>query len=158
MLLRLILKNFLSFNSEMQFDMFPNIKRTQLSNHIYTKLHSIPLLKQAAIYGSNGAGKSNLVKALEFLRAFALDKDFIKNIELEKFTYLLKENAGKEPVSLAVEFDYQEHLYFYEIEVNKKSVIKENLYESFPKDGNLEMIDIRKEPANGKLHLSVLCF
>ena len=91
MLLRVILKNFLSFDSEMQFDMFPNMKRTQLSNHIYTELCDINILKQAAIYGSNGAGKSNLVKALEFIRAFALDKDFIKSIELEKFYFLLKE-------------------------------------------------------------------
>ena len=56
-------------------------------NHIYTALCDVPLLKQAAIYGSYGAGKSNIVKALEFLRAFALAKDFTKNIELEKFFY-----------------------------------------------------------------------
>ena len=89
MLLRLILKNFLSFDDEVQFDMFPNMKRTQLTNHIYTDLCDVPLLKQAAIYGSNGAGKSNIVKALEFLRAFALDKDFAKTLELGKFFFLL---------------------------------------------------------------------
>lgn len=74
MLLRLILKNFLSFDDEVQFDMFPNMKRTQLANHVYTHLCDVPLLKQAAIYGQNGAGKSNIVKALEFLRAFALNQ------------------------------------------------------------------------------------
>ena len=89
MLLRLILKNFLSFDDEVQFDMFPNMKRNQLTNHIYTDLCDVPLLKQAAIYGSNGAGKSNIVKALEFLRAFALDKDFAKTLELGKFFFLL---------------------------------------------------------------------
>ena len=36
MILRVILKNFLSFNDEVQFDMFPNMKRTTLSNHITT--------------------------------------------------------------------------------------------------------------------------
>ena len=82
MILRLILKNFLSFDDEAQFDMFPNLKRTQLANHVYTGLCDVPLLKQAAIYGSNGAGKSNVVKAMEFLRAFALDKDFAKNLKL----------------------------------------------------------------------------
>ena len=30
MILRVILKNFLSFNDEVQFDMFPNMKRTGL--------------------------------------------------------------------------------------------------------------------------------
>lgn len=140
MLLRVILKNFLSFDSEMQFDMFPNMKRTQLLNHVYIEPYDIPVLKLAAIYGANGAGKSNLVKALEFLRAFALEKDFLKNLILEKFCYLLKENAGKEPVTLAVEFEYMKRFFFYEIELLEKSVMKEGLYESFPKEERLDMI------------------
>ena len=35
MLLRLILKNFLSFNGLEQFELFPNHKRSTHSNHIY---------------------------------------------------------------------------------------------------------------------------
>lgn len=145
MLLRVIIKNFLSFDDEVQFDMFPNMKRTQLPNHVYTQQCDIPLLKQAAIYGSNGAGKSNLVKALEFLRAFALDKDFAKNIEIGKFFYLLKENTTKEPISLSVEFEQQKRFFFYEIELTEKYVAKEGLYESFPKEGKLDLIFERKK-------------
>ena len=143
MLLRVLLKNFLSFDDEVQFDMFPNLKRTTLQGHIYTDC-DVPLLKQAAIYGSNGAGKSNLVKALEFLRAFALNKDFAKNVELNKFCYLLKPDAGKDPVSLAVEFEQQQRFFFYEIELTDKYVEKEGLYESFPKEGRLDLIYERK--------------
>lgn len=145
MLLRVIIKNFLSFDDEVQFDMFPNMKRTQLGCHIYTKLCDVPLSKQAAIYGSNGAGKSNLVKALEFLRAFALDKDFSKNIELGKFFYLLKKDATQDPISLSIEFEYQKKFFFYEIELSEKFVIKEGLYESFPRENRLEMIYERKK-------------
>ncbi len=57
MILRVILKNFLSFNDEVQFDMFPNMKRTTLSNHITMLNEKLPVLKMAAIYGANGAGK-----------------------------------------------------------------------------------------------------
>jgi len=145
MLLRVILKNFLSFDDEVQFDMFPNMKRTHLTNHVYTGLCDVPLLKQAAIYGSNGAGKSNLIKALEFLRAFALNKDFAKNIELGKFHYMLKPKAGKEPISLAVEFEQQKRFFFYEIEITEKNVAKEALYESFPKESRLDLIYNRKK-------------
>lgn len=143
MLLRVILKNFLSFDDEMQFDMFPNIRKTQLSEHIYTKSHDIPILKQAAIYGANATGKSNLVKALEFLRTFVLDKDFIKNIELENFRYLLKENNDKRPISISIEFEYQKKFFFYEIEITEKK-IEENLYESLPIEGRLDVIYKRK--------------
>lgn len=144
MLLRLILKNFLSFDDEVQFDMFPNMKRTQLTNHIYTDLCDVPLLKQAAIYGSNGAGKSNIVKALEFLRAFALDKDFAKTLELGKFFFLLKKDAGKAPISLALEFETDKQFFFYELELTATSVAKEGLYESFPKEGKFDLVYERK--------------
>ncbi len=144
MLLRLIIKNFLSFDDEVQFDMFPNMKRTQLANHIYTGMCDVPLLKQAAIYGQNGAGKSNLVKALEFIRAFALNKDFAKSIEINKFFYLLKDNVNQEPISLSLEFEQNRHFFFYEIEIDTKKVVKEGLFESFPKEGRLDLIYERK--------------
>ena len=140
MLLRVILKNFLSFNEEVQFDMFPNTKRTSLAEHIKVIDDKLPVLKMAAIYGANGAGKSNLIKGLEFLRAFALDKNFARNIEVNKLYYLLKSDAGKEPMSLAVEFEQQKRFFFYEIELTDKYVAKEGLYESFPKDGRLDLI------------------
>lgn len=145
MLLRLIIKNFLSFDDEVQFDMFPNMKRTQMADHIYTDLCDVPVLKQTAIYGQNGAGKSNLVKALEFMRAFALDKDFIKSIEIDKFFYLLKDNASNDPVSLSLEFEQNKRFFFYEIEIGPKQVVKEGLYESFPKESRLDLVYERKE-------------
>ena len=145
MLLRLIIKNFLSFDDEVQFDMFPNMKRTQMADHIYTDLCDVPVLKQTAIYGQNGAGKSNLVKALEFMRAFALDKDFIKSIEIDKFFYLLKDNASNAPISLSLEFEQNKKFYFYEIEIGPKQVVKEGLYESFPKESRQDLVYERKE-------------
>ena len=145
MLLRLIIKNFLSFDDEVQFDMFPNMKRTQMADHIYTDLCDVPVLKQTAIYGQNGAGKSNLVKALEFIRAFALDKDFIKSIEIDKFFYLLKDNASNDPISLSLEFEQNKRFFFYEIEIGPKQVVKEGLYESFPKESKLDLVYERKE-------------
>ena len=144
MLLRLIIKNFLSFDDEVQFDMFPNMKRTQMADHIYTDLCDVPVLKQTAIYGQNGAGKSNLVKALEFMRAFALDKDFIKSIEIDKFFYLLKDNASNDPISLSLEFEQNKRFFFYEIEIGPKQVVKEGLYESFPKESKLDLVYERK--------------
>ena len=144
MMLRLILKNFLSFDEEVQFDMFPNMKRTSLSSHISMVASKLPMLKMAAIYGANGAGKSNLVKALEFIRAFALNKNFIKSIEIQKFFYLLKEDAMKEPMYLAVEFENQNKFFFYEMEISQKAIEKECLYETFPLEGKVESIFERK--------------
>ena len=144
MILRVILRNFLSFDDEVQFDMFPNMRRANLSHHIQSAAGKLPVLKMAAIYGSNGAGKSNLVKALEFIRAFALDKNFIRNIELQKFFYLLKEDAMKDPMYLAIEFESQNRFFFYEIELSQTSVARECLSETFPQEGRMERIFERK--------------
>jgi AAA15 family ATPase/GTPase len=55
----------MSFYGETEFDMFPNIKREKFSRHIYADM-AVPVLKQAAIYGANGSGKSNFIKAIVF--------------------------------------------------------------------------------------------
>lgn len=145
MILRVILKNFLSFDNEVQFDMFPNMKRTHLQNHIYTSLCDIPVLKQAAVFGPNGSGKSNLVKALEFVRAFVIDKNFISKIDLQKFFYLLKEDAMEEPLCIAIEFEFKKQFFFYEIEIAKKHITKECLWETFPLKGMMEIVFERKK-------------
>lgn len=144
MILRVIIKNFLSFDSEVQFDMFPNPKRTHLAEHIYATHGGVPVLKQAAIYGSNGVGKSNLVKALLFLREFATDKDFTRNIEVSKYFYLLKAEAAQRPLCIAVEYSVQKKYFLYEVEMSPKAVELERLCETFPKEGRMEMVYERK--------------
>ena len=104
MILRVILKNFLSFNDEVQFDMFPNMKRTTLSNHITMLDGKLPVLKMAAVYGANGAGKSNLLKGINFLKAIATNKNFLNGDSVGRYMFALKEDAGDEPIELAIEF------------------------------------------------------
>ena len=88
MLLRFKIKNFLSFYEETVFDMFPNIKREKFSHHIYTDM-TVPLLKQSAIYGANGSGKSNFIKAIAFLREFVIYDNFLNNIDLDNCFFQL---------------------------------------------------------------------
>lgn len=125
MILRVILKNFLSFYDETSFDMFPNPKRERFSSHIYQNMQ-VPVMKQAAIYGANGAGKSNLVKALIFLKGFTTIVDYFKNIEVEDYRFKLVED-NKSPMMLTIEF-FQERYYIYQLEVNGK--VSERLFVS----------------------------
>ncbi|MDD4515967.1 ATP-binding protein [Massilibacteroides sp.] len=126
MLLRFIIQNFRSFYSPVQFDMFPNPRRTSFPEHIIEG--KVPLLKQAAIYGANGSGKSNFIKALSFLKRFVTDKNFIKKDQLDKSKFRLIQGGNKEPISLIVEFFNAEQYYIYEIAINSESIEKEALY------------------------------
>ncbi len=71
MLIRFNVKNFLSFNTaekgnSEEFSMIAGKVRNK-KDHIYDD-GKIKLLKFAAIYGANAAGKSNMVKAMNFMR------------------------------------------------------------------------------------------
>ena len=79
MLLRIIFENFLSFNSPVEFDMFPNLKRTTLLSHVYDK-EKMPILKMSSIYGPNGAGKSNFIKGISFVRNFAVKSGYVEGL------------------------------------------------------------------------------
>jgi len=120
MLLRLKIKNFLSFNEETVFDMFPNPKRASFPNHIYSD-KKIPLLKQAAIYGANGAGKSNFVKALIFLRNFIIDEDFLKNITLDDYYFQLTDRVQK-TISFEVEFYTHGRYLVYSVDIDETTI------------------------------------
>lgn len=125
MLLRLIMKNFLSFYNETTFDMFPNPKREHFTGHIYTS-SVIPVLKEAAVYGSNASGKTNLIKAFQFLKFFVTDKDFHQRVDFDDYRYNLTSD-DKKPFELSVEF-VSGRTYIYKVEINGN--IDETLWES----------------------------
>ena len=71
MLIRFNVRNFLSFESRddgstEEFSMIAGKVRGK-KDHLYDD-GKIKLLKFAAVYGANAAGKSNLVKAMDFMR------------------------------------------------------------------------------------------
>ena len=120
MLLRLKIRNFLSFFEETVFDMFPNPKRASFPNHIYSDM-DVPLLKQAAIYGANGSGKSNFIKAIAFIKDFVTNENFLNNIDLDDYIFqLVKEKQSK--ISFEIEFFYKEKYFIYAVEIDKKTI------------------------------------
>lgn len=144
MILRIIVENFLSFREATQFDMFPNLKRTTFENHIY-KEREIPLLKQAAIYGANGSGKSNFIWAIEFIRKYVLDANFLNNISVSEYKHKLAASSEENPISLFVEFSTTENYYIYMIEISDSSIVNESLYLSGIGKRENELIFSRKE-------------
>jgi len=134
MFLRILLENFLSFDSAQQLDLFANNKRTSLSSHIYDVRQentSAPVLKQTAIYGANGSGKSNLVKAFSFAQSFALKRDFLNKENIGHYFFRLREAIPEKPLSLTLEFQTEKgNTYIYAFEINNSGVVTETLNES----------------------------
>lgn len=111
--------------------MFPNMRRDNFVHHIYN-IGTLPVLKEAAIYGANGAGKSNFVKALDFVKQFASEitsqeKLWLKNWYLEN-RFRLPIIESDKPIGFLVEFGIENSAFIYNIEIGQDSIKTENLY------------------------------
>lgn len=132
MLYRLIIGNFASFADQSQFEMFPNQKRENFINHVYTTTQ-VPVLKECAIYGANGSGKTNFMGILLFLKDFA--SQFAIDGDSDRLKTFFKKNRFKLPVlddnipmSFLIEFSGEKSSYIYAVELTDRGVAEEALY------------------------------
>lgn len=122
MLIRFNVKNFLSFDSEdrathdtssQEFSMIPGKVRSK-EDHIL-KTDKQNLLKFAAIYGANAAGKSNLIKAMAFYRDCALIGAFPMQAS---DMYCKNDSSNKDkPSYFEAEFTIDDEVFAYGFEV-----------------------------------------
>ena len=136
MLIRVIIKNLLSFREETEFNMLKGGPR-KLNHHVY-KVKRLELLKATAIYGANGAGKSNLVKAISLLRKIVISEHIPNNID--DFKFKLNKTGKEDPMYLAIEFIFNDYLYFYEVSINKGKIIEEKLSKSLNNPEKYEIL------------------
>lgn len=126
MLVRFVVSNFLSFNEEMEFSMIAGSNRTH-RHHVYNA-GKTDVLKASALYGANGAGKSNLVKAFSFLHEMVLEGEIHEYVNNKKFK-LSSKNTSK-PVFFEIEVSIDKILYIYGISIDNDLVNHEYLFES----------------------------
>ncbi|MBQ0064668.1 MAG: ATP/GTP-binding protein [Firmicutes bacterium] len=144
MLKRFNVKNFLSFSEREdgyseEFSMIPGNARYK-KEHLYTN-GTEKVLKFAAIYGANAAGKSNVVKALDFMRK-VICMGIPKRIT-EK--YCKTDIANKEkPSYFEVELILDNHNYSYgfEIILSQGKIVSEWLVE-FKSDNSEKELFVR---------------
>lgn len=126
MLIRFIVNNFLSFGDEIDFNMIAGNFKTH-KDHVYN-LKKLNVLRAAAVYGANGAGKSNLIKAIEFLRDIVESGEIYKSSNDKKFK--LGEKKNIKPISFEIEISIKGKVYSYGVVIDNQLIIEEWLYES----------------------------
>ena len=132
MLIRFTVSNFLSFKDETEFNMLTgDVKRHP--HHVYKREH-IDVLRAAAIYGANGAGKSNLIKAIAFLKSLVEGKDVLKTYEKFK----LSDEYFTKPSEIEIEFEINGIAYAYGIVFDHSIIFEEWLYKvNFEKEDEI---------------------
>lgn len=130
MILRIIIDNLYSFNHQVEFNMFTN--KSQRHPHHKRYVGKIAYLKMAALYGANGAGKSNMIKALGFLKKMVVNGNIPSFADSLKFK--LDKTCEDRCSSLAVEFVANGHTYYYTISFEGAGVLYEGLSETLSSD------------------------
>lgn len=155
MLIKFEVKNFLSFDESLEFNMFP-ARLKGLEEHKIKLGNNITVLKMAAIYGANASGKSNFIKAIEYLIDSVRDGKISKNISNN---YFKLNSINKDiPTEFLIEFYTVNQHFCYCIDILDNKVHEEKL--SIIVEGKEEPIFSRKmifskEKSTGKYDISI---
>jgi len=128
MLQELKIKNFRSFRDEVVLN-FEATKDTMFDEcHVVEVSPGVRLLRLALVYGANASGKSNLLKAIEFLREFWFARRDDMDESTEAIPFLLDQDTPNEPSQFEMKFWVGDVKYWYILSLNQKYVVSEKLY------------------------------
>ncbi|MCK5059428.1 MAG: ATP-binding protein [Candidatus Aminicenantes bacterium] len=130
MLIEFKVGNFLSFKDMVTLSMVASSDREHLETNTIPVNDKLRLLKSAVLYGANASGKSNLIKAIDFMRDFILSSskesstDKIRKVE----EFRLSTETDKAPSTFEVTFQLDNIRYRYGFQVDRERVHNEWLY------------------------------
>jgi len=153
MLINFKVSNFRSFGEVQEMNLLASKAKTGLDNHCIALPDSKgSVLKLALTYGTNGAGKSNLVRAIDFARDLVVDgSNRLQRLKLSQFRF-----TSDAASSSTFEFMFLagNRIYTYGFEVSEDLVAKEWLltkmekgrtFSVFKRDGTaIEFGDLHK--------------
>ncbi|AFZ60299.1 ATP-binding protein [Anabaena cylindrica FACHB-243] len=134
MLIEFSIGNYRSFKDKVTFSMVAaNIvaKEKELDeNNVFAVDDELKLLKSAAIYGANASGKSNLAKALIFMKWFMINssKDTQSTDKIEVEAFRLSTETEAQPSFFEIVFILDGKKYRYGFEATKESIVSEWLF------------------------------
>lgn len=126
MLIEFKFSNFLSYKEMTSFSMVAGKERTNSKTLASIPKFRLKLLPLAAIYGANASGKSNLIKALGFLKTLVTTQRVKGIIPLRHFYYSEDKNTIS---NFEISFLVNELIYEFKIACNEDGLLYEELIE-----------------------------
>lgn len=141
MLIEFRVKNFYSIQDEQIFSLIANSQKQHKNNTFALKNENLTLLKSAAIYGANAAGKSNLIKAFAVMKDIVLKSAIVQRGEkLPILPFLLGDDKDK-ITEFELSFIAQNIKYTYGFSTSQEQIFNEWLF-SYP-NGRMQKIFTR---------------
>lgn len=134
MLIEFSVGNYRSFKEKVTFSMLAAnrvAKDKQLDdNNVFAVDDNLKLLKSAAIYGANASGKTNIAKALSFMKWFMINssKETQSTEEINVERFRLSTETENEPSFFEIIFLLDGQRYRYGFEAAPNQVVSEWLY------------------------------
>jgi uncharacterized protein len=128
MLIEFRVKNFRSYQDEQTFSMVAGAGKELPANKIKTPaLGKQELLRSAVIYGANASGKSNLLRAANFVRRFVLSsaEDRQAGDPIQHEPFILDPVTEKQPSEFEVNFILEGIRFQYGFEVSRQRIEEE---------------------------------
>lgn len=137
MLIEFRVKNFRSLKDEQVLSLVASKDKTLQETHaVATNLKAVPiLLRSAVIYGANASGKSNLVKALQYMRGVVVESATViqpgQTFGVKPFR--LDAVSAEAPTDFEVTFILEGTRYQYGFSMTSQRIISEHLlvYKAF---------------------------
>ena len=126
MLIQFTIENFLSFKEENALNMLATTDRKH-KHHLLTNKKKKPLLRTAALYGANGSGKSNLIRAMAFAQDLIVEGTRPKQ-RIDVTPFKLDKSCWQAPSRFEFIINYQGAIYTYGFVVDEKEVREEWLF------------------------------
>ncbi|MCU0427155.1 MAG: ATP-binding protein, partial [Candidatus Kapabacteria bacterium] len=130
MLIEFSVENFRSFKERITLSMVANDSEELRHSNTVSAGNKLQLLKSAAIYGANASGKSNLLKALEFMLRFIISsaKDTQTGEKLRFEPFLLDTSNWNKPSLFEITFLVDGARYRYGFQLNDRVIVTEWLF------------------------------
>lgn len=136
MIIKFSVQNFGSIKEE-QILSFEADKSEHLEDYYIIPINGLRLLKLGLIYGANASGKTTILKALDFLGKIVLHPEEKKTDIFNFNPFLFDPNTPSQNTILSIEFIQNSVRYYYEVELNKKAIVREELNFYNPNKANV---------------------
>jgi hypothetical protein len=128
MIQELKISNFLSFKEEVTFSFEATKDKTFEDYQVVEVDKGVRLLRFAVVYGANASGKSNLIRAFEFLHDFWFESKKDMTEKTNAIPFKLDRETPKQPSSFSLKFYVEGVRYWYQLEIDENRVYMEKLF------------------------------
>ena len=130
MLIEFKVGNFLSFKDIVTLSMVASPDKDQVETNTIPVDNKIRLIKSAAVYGANASGKTNLFKAMSFMKSFILksSKESLSTEEIPVEKFRLSTETENMPSTFEIIFMIDKIRYRYGFQADNERIHSEWLF------------------------------